>query len=294
MSIADRAMLARPRISLWAARKLDKHISAETNRDHGAQAGAAKVYKQLIAHPSLDRVAKIAGQFRSFHMDKTLAWLDDGSRVLPASLYLEYNKVFCDLREEFHDARDEFSALYPGLRHAAQGVLGSMWRMADYPHPSRIAERFSMSVHIAQIDDGAGDWRVKLGNDHESALRQQTEAAVMEAMRNATRDAWTRLAEPVARMAERLKMYRVTETGIEAPFRDSLVENVREICDLMPRLNIMGDAHLDAMARKVRECLAAEEPASLRVNDAVREDVARSAADILAEMDGLYEVREAA
>ena len=84
-------------------------------------------------------------------------------------------------------------------------------------------------------------------------------------------------------MAERLSAYKATEQGIERPFRDSIVTNLVELVDVMPRLNVTGDPELNRLADQVRSSLLVD-PAELRKSESVRTETAMKAARIAQQM----------
>lgn len=63
-------------------------------------------------------------------------------------------------------------------------------------------------------------------------------------------------------------------------FRDSLVENLRDLVKVMPSLNITGDPELDALSDRLSQ-LAKYDAETLRNSDTAREKVANEAKRIL-------------
>jgi hypothetical protein len=90
----------------------------------------------------------------------------------------------------------------------------------------------------------------------------------------------TRLYDVVAKMHAALS----DPKGI---FRDTLIGNVRVLCDTLTRLNVMDDPKLEELRRQT-ELLAASEPETLRKNPDVRVSVANEAQGILDAMTATY------
>ena len=86
-------------------------------------------------------------------------------------------------------------------------------------------------------------------------------------------------------MAERLSAYKVTDDGVEHPFRDSVVTNLVKLVDVMPKLNVTGDPELERLTAEVRASLLVD-PKDLRKSDTVRADTAKAAAAIAQHMAG--------
>jgi hypothetical protein len=80
-------------------------------------------------------------------------------------------------------------------------------------------------------------------------------------------------------MAGQLQAYRVTDEGVEHPFRDSVVTNLVKLVDILPKLNVTGDAELEGLTAEVRASLLVD-PQELRKSEAVRNETAKNASAI--------------
>ena len=70
----------------------------------------------------------------------------------------------------------------------------------------------------------------------------------------------------------------------KAVFRDTLVENTREICSVLTRLNFTDDPNLEAMRQEVEQSLTKHHPDALRNDPDLRRDKAAEAKAIMAKM----------
>ena len=131
----------------------------------------------------------------------------------------------------------------------------------------------------------AGDFRVALGNEEKDRIKRQITAAVEASLQVGTRELWFRLYEAVQHMAERLSAYKVTDQGVEHPFRDTVVTNLVKLVDVLPKLNITNDAELERLAEQVRASLLVD-PNSLRKSESARAETAKVAAAIAQHMAG--------
>jgi hypothetical protein len=66
----------------------------------------------------------------------------------------------------------------------------------------------------------------------------------------------------------------------KAIFRDSMLENTREICALLPRLNFTDDPDLETMRQQVEATLL-KHPEALRNDPDLRRDTAAEAKKIM-------------
>jgi predicted secreted Zn-dependent protease len=95
------------------------------------------------------------------------------------------------------------------------------------------------------------------------------------------REAWDRVRDVVQKAHDKLSQP-------EAVFRDSLIENIREMCAVMPSLNIADDPHLEAVRRELEGKFASIVPDQLRNSVTFREDTSHQMKDILDKMSALY------
>lgn len=280
--ISGRAMLVCLKISAWTARKFDKRVTKEINETRGASQDAGRYNKMLLpgdAEP-YRRLVKVCNAARGDHYAQTLAWSDEGWRLLPTANYMEYSEMLRGHAAAFDAALADFIAAYPDLKEAARVALNGLYRPEDYPGVSELGRRFRFSIDYAPLP-ARGDFRLSLPDGELARLESSVEDRVTRATREALADAWGRLGDVVGKMHARL-----AEPG--AIFRDSLITNVRELADVLTRLNVTGDADLEAMRLRVASDLCRHEPDTLRKDADVREDTAAKAAAIMEAMGDLY------
>ena len=97
------------------------------------------------------------------------------------------------------------------------------------------------------------------------------------------RDLWERVHSAVSRMSRNLNSYGTDPaTGrIVHPFRDSMVENLRALVEVLPKLNVSGDPHLDDMRQRLVQALCPHDAQELRDDAGLRRSVASEADAIL-------------
>jgi len=281
VDLSSKAMLAAVRIKQWSGRKLDRQVTDEVNRQHGAAADAGRYNKALISRDALAEILTIAGRARKEHYARTLPWHDDGNRILSAAGYLDYANVMRGLRGEFEAAVAGFAAGYADFVDEARIRLNGMFRAEDYPAPDDIAARFGFE-HVLQPLPAAGDFRVTVSDADAAKIRADIEARTNAAVEAAVRDVFQRIGETVGHMAEKLAEYKPAEDGNRATgiFRDSLVENVRDLAELLPSLNVTESPELARIAERMKAELCGHDAAELRDNESARQDVAAKAAAI--------------
>ena len=283
-SLSSRAMLCSVSISMWSARKHDPDASEEIAMRHGAQADSGRYHKVLLPKQALAEIQKIVSEARQEHYFMTLPWDDNGYRVLPAAAYMDHVEKMRALSNRFTGAVDILARRFLTLIDQARTRLGGLFREADYPTPDELRAKFSFETKVMPLPD-AGDFRVALGDEDKERIKRQITAAVEASLQVGSRELWFRLYEAVQHMADRLTAYRVTDQGVEHPFRDTVVTNLVKLVDVLPKLNVTSDPELDRLAEQVRTSLLVD-PKELRKSDAVRAETAKAAAAIAQHMAG--------
>lgn len=287
IDLTTRAMLVTLNISQWTARRHDRAVSEEVAKAHGtADATKTGRYNKILIDPEvLAAVAKLASEARDWHEKQTLPWSDKGPRILPAANYWAYMEGVRTRRVAYDAAVCALVAAYPAALDEARGRLNGLFDEADYPAADDLAERYSFGTRVVPLPD-AGDFRVALGVDELASVRADIERDVRKATGDAMRDLWQRAYDAVAKMIERLGAYQPAEDGGKAKgvFRDTLVGNLAELADLLPRLNVTADPNLDALASKLRTQLCQFTPDELRADANKRGQTKQAAAQIIAAM----------
>lgn len=281
--IHSRALLVWLSISTWSARKYDKKISEKVNHEYHASSDAGRYNKFLLpgdcaAYKSL---VSTASAIRAQHYSHTLAWSDEGWRLLPTANYMDYAAWFREQQRKFRDDLDSFISDYPMMKERARALLNGMYKDADYPDTQDIRSRFSLSLEYSPLP-AFGDVRVDLSSDQIAAVEANIQTRADRAVKIAVDDSWSRLHKIVSAISERL-------TQPDAIFRDSLIENAHECCAVMKKLNVTNDPDLERMRLSVETSLTMFAPDILRKNKAVRESVAQKADAIMKSMAAFYQ-----
>jgi len=140
----------------------------------------------------------------------------------------------------------------------------------------------------------------KLATDDTDRVKRDLERHIEEQLHDAVGDLYRRLGEAVGRVSDRLQE---DGNGKLFVFRNSMIENIRDLVDVVPRLNIFGDDALARLCQEVKDRIASVEPDALRpsktFDPAARAQVKRDADDLAEKFAGYFApppepVREAA
>jgi hypothetical protein len=275
MNLNDRALLVQLSVSQWTARKYDKKVTNEVASAHGTTTAAGRYNKSLLPmNDYLDRVHKKTTHIRTKFYENTLPWGIEGTMMLPTSNYLQFMTDFRKEKGEWQYLVNEFVSNYDQLRLDAKRLLGSLYDDADYPDETDVARKFKMDMAIFPVP--STDFRVAIASDELTRIQQDVEKRIADAQTTAMKEVWDRLYDRVKHMAEKL-------ADPKAIFRDTMVENTKELCALLPRLNFMDDPNLEQLRQQVEASLL-KHPEALRNDPDLRRDTAAEAKAIMDKM----------
>lgn len=265
-SIASSAVLIDLSISTWTGRKLDKRASNDVTASNNAAKGVANVHKKLLGDcAELDAVQKFAANARNAHYAMTMPWSDLGLRLCPTTKYIAdngYERTMTELQTEFARLTDAFLQAYDWEIQNAQLKLGALFSHDDYPTRDSLAAKFKFRFTAMPLPD-VGDWRLDIGNEAAASMREQYEKFYSDQLAKAMADVWQRTHDALSKMSERLDYAGKEDRKV---FRDSLVENVQEIVDLLGTMNITNDPAMADAHRRLDAAMQGITP------DALRED----------------------
>ncbi len=275
MNLSDRALLVQLSVSQWTARKYDKKVTNEVASAHGTTTAAGRYNKSLLPmNDYLDRVHKKTTHIRTKFYENTLPWGIEGTMMLPTSNYLQFMTDFRKEKGEWQYLVNEFVGNYDQLRLDAKRLLGSLYNDEDYPDESDVARKFKMDMAIFPVPNT--DFRVAIASDELTRIQEDVEKRIADAQTTAMKEVWDRLYDRVKHMAEKL-------ADPKAIFRDTMVENTKELCALLPRLNFMDDPNLEQLRQQVEASLI-KHPDALRNDPDLRRDTAAEAKAIMDKM----------
>jgi hypothetical protein len=273
MMLNDRALLVSLSISQWTARKLDKRATKEVADNNRASTSAGRYNKSLLPlNDLLAHVHQKTGLIREKFAKNTLPWGIDGTRILPSANYLSFMQDFRKEKSEWQSLVTMFIDNYDDLVDGAKRWLGDLYDEKDYPTKESVADKFALDMGIFPVP--TSDFRVQLSSDELTRLQEEMEERMVTVQQEAMMDAWGRLYKHVQHITEKL----ADPKGI---FRDSMLDNAQETCDLLTRLNIADDPNLEAMRREVEAKLISHHPDSLRNDPDLRQDTAAEARKIM-------------
>jgi hypothetical protein len=246
-----------------AMRKMDKRATSQVISQNNARKGAANVSKKLIMSNAHDDLTKLVAQIRAFHREQTVPWGDLGDRLISNEALIDYRNNMAQLEDEFWDLAKRTEDEYPQAVAQAQlqqTGLGYMFNENEYPSVEQLRHKFKFSLVFEAVPD-VGDFRVDIGNQAASEMREQYKQVLADRINAVKQDLAERLLEPLQRMSKGLDY---AEGEKPTGFRDTLVDNVLSIVELMRTCNLSNDARLTDVQQQLRATLSGVTPDGLR------------------------------
>ena len=259
-TISSSALRVGLSISVPTMRKMDKRATSQVIAHNHARKGAANVSKKLIKSNAHDDMTKLVAQIRGFHRDQTVPWGDLGDRLVSNQTLIDYRNNMAQLEDEFWDLSEQILTEYPQAVAQAQLQLGDMFNEAEYPSVEQLRRKFKFALTFEAVPD-VGDFRVDIGNQAAEEMREQYKQVLESRINSVKQDLAERLAEPLQRMSKGLDY---AEGEKPTGFRDTLVDNVLSIVELMRTCNLSNDARLTEVQQQLKRTLTGVTPDGLR------------------------------
>lgn len=275
MNITDlqsKVMLSSLAISTWVARRYDGKVTEEVEKNHRAR-GIGRFNKRLLPEhaPSYAEVLSIGNRIRSHYYGRTLKYDQLGVRLLPTMVYMELAERLRAMKDEFDLAVSIFLTNYLDLKEQARAEMNTLYNEADYPSLAELKGKFGVKLSVLPFPD-ASQFGVDLPNDVLSTLRTEIDEHAIASIQTANNDLVGRLYEAVSTMASRLYA--------SGNVRLDVANHVRELCDLLPKLNFSDDPKLAHILTEAKQHLAAHNGAELKESSVLRSQVASKATEI--------------
>jgi hypothetical protein len=273
MSLANKAMLVDLHLSRWSGYKIDAKASNKLVMDASAQTGSAVVSKRLVPKEAFADIVTTCNALRAHMVKHTLPWSDNGQRIMTRNIFEIFMTGYGELERQFNAAVKEFVEVkYPQARDQASFRLGDLFVEKDYPTLDQLQEKFRVDLDIDGITEPE-DFRVALPEQELNKLKESIEASLSRRLSSAMQDVWLRVAG--------LLEHYIDKVGNdEAIFRDSTVNNLVDLMNILPGLNVTGDPKLREIRRRIMETIGSYQPDDLRKQDDLRAAAAREAKEI--------------
>ena len=263
------AVLVSLSVGIFPNTRQDRAITEEVRIRKALGNGAGRWTKYKLPDDSLKPIREFVTIVRQFHRNHTCIW-EDGQQLLSSAARPAYDKRMDEFTAEFFALVDEFGEQYPNWIEQAKIMHAGTYEPSDYPSWSLCRQMFNIARTYYPVPKPE-----HFNADMQSLYGAGLEALTEKKMAEAVQDNWDRLLKPVLAMAEKL-------SSPDSIFRDTLVENVREMAALVPALNLTNDPKLAEAAKMIEAQLATLDVETLRDSRVDRKEASVKASNIIA------------
>ena len=270
MGLSQKCMVVDLQLSRWSGTKTDLKASKQLIADANAREGSAVVSKRLVPKEAFTDIVTACNALRA-HMSKhTLPWSDNGQRIMTRNIFEIFMSGYGELERQFNSAVAEFITVkYPQARDQASFRMGDLFVESDYPTIEELQKKFQVTLDIDGITE-PDDFRVALPQQELDKLKASMEESIQRRLGSAMQDVWLRIAELLEHYIEKIG-------DEDAIFRDSTVNNLVDLMNILPGLNVTGDPKLREIRQKIMAGIGAYQPADLRKTKELRAVAAKEA-----------------
>ncbi|TCK33378.1 hypothetical protein B0G84_7591 [Paraburkholderia sp. BL8N3] len=270
--LKSKVMLSSVTVSAWQARRFDMKATEAVETKHQTK-GIGRFNKRLLPEhaPSYHEVTSIGNRIRSYYYAHSLQYDQLGVRLLPTMVYMDVADQLRKMKDEFDLAVSVFLTDYLDLKEKARDEQKDLYNEADYPTLAQMSGKFGVKLSVLPFPD-ASQFGVELPPNVLTDLRTEIDQHVLASISTANNDLVGRLYEAVSNLADRL--YGVTDV------RMGVTNQVRELCELLPKLNFSNDPKLTHILDQAKKHLALHTGADLKESRVLRSQVAAKASEI--------------
>lgn len=288
MNIAKRGILCKLKMpSIQSRRKHD----GETNRvahDNEADTGMVSVIVCLVPKEFASKISGAAQRVRHVHRTMSLPWDDDGGRIIPVTIMENHASAVQDELAKYEAEVEEYAGNLPAVEAAAKLRLGPLFDPSLYESAEIVRAKLKPTLSYYPLPDSK-DFRVDLDDDQIGYLKDTLDMHMRDKFDEATRDLKNRIILVTEMFVERVSNYHETtmpdgKVRVDKTFRDSVVDNVQTVLDMIPGLNITQDMEVAKLAEQTKTALCTYKAATLRTSPAIRHEVVLKARALLARL----------
>ena len=254
----------------------------------GAKKIGATVPKFDANHPAYKTLTAIKARIRDLWESHTLAWVEDGTRLLRQDQLSAFADKLLPLSAELDAARDEFRAAYPGLIDQAEEDNGELFDRSKYLPSFEGAYTFTVDYPSLAVPNYLQAMNPDLYAEASRRIAARFDAAVSMAEEAFTAE----LAEMLDTLQRKLSGL---DDGTEKRLHDSTLGNLRDFFQRFRSLNLHSSAELDRVVDQAETALSGRnliggQPVTreeLRDSASIRRDVRTRLSAVSATLDGL-------
>jgi hypothetical protein len=281
MNVAEttkKLIKVRVRVSSWMGQVRSDEGQYELAKNHDAEKDALSVGLALLPKAVQKEIRDHVIGIRKAVAKASLPFEDGGYRILKATEYSRLNAEIQKRQSDFQTyIHDEVYMKYDELRFMAQTRLGSLFDEDSFPTLESIMGRYGACLFVQPIEnledlriDGIPDAELaKIKEDTLAEYEKNLVAGQME------------LVQSIRKAVEAI----LEKTDNEGSRYKRALENLSELCDSVPALNILGSDELEKLAKQIKKKIATKDSNTIKENKTVKTAVVKASKSMIDELD---------
>ncbi len=281
VKLSEKVLLASLNVSCWTGRAFDETVTTKLASIENVDSKAGRYNKALLPQKPEQFTLLInqGNEIRQKFRDMTLAYQQDGIRLMPVKMYLawtEYLQQQMELREKLVK---DFIDAYPCMVDEACGILKGLYKPSDYPHPTHLPEKFKIANSFLPFTD-LENISLSLNKVDLDRLKVSIANANAESISSCNNEIIQRLFSAVLKLAER----SCADAG---RFHKSCLEHLKMEVELIPQLNFLDDEQINSFVQEASQLLIFDTEA-IRSSPEIKNHVSKHAVSLAENMAESY------
>jgi len=281
--IQERAMIVGFHQGKWGARVKDREAETYIKNVYESKGDIGTFYKKLMPDYVKD-INKLYSEAYKFHTENTVPYDDNGRRFILNQNYFKYVGEMKTYQSKVNAKLQDMIGKYSEALTEDESRMNKGFKLSDYPDSGTLLNKYKFFLDVEKIPEND-----KLFNDMEAEteeqkklledVRAEEEKKFNDRIETAMKTVWNRIYDVVKHMEQKL-------SNPDARFHGSTVENIKELLDILPQLNITNDVKLEEVRQEIIDKLTIYRTEVLRDSPEIRKETAKSAEEILKKMEG--------
>ena len=282
-SIASSALIVNLSRSVPDLVKNDPEAAKALARIKNADVGAVTARKSLIDSPALKDLQRLSREIYQWHIKNTVPWGDLGQRLVANAALIDYKNTMNKFEIQFEALANKVVFEYPACCGRAQNRLGDLFDPALFPSVEELRRKMSLRVTYEPIADPS-NFIVQIGDQAAEEMKRQYNEVLSNRMEGISNYIYEKLREPLTNLVK-----RIDYEADDAPtgFRNTIVDNVMQIVELMGTCNFNNDPKIDRLKRELRNALKGVTPDALREDSGLRRHTKQEVQKIIDQLPSL-------
>jgi len=273
-----KAILVKLKIKQYDGFKKDTRVADDVDERYHTSGSAGNYNKRLFDKATLKPIQRIANKLRADHNKLTIPYTYEGVGILTKDIYFEYTEMVRTHTDSFDTAVENFIQQYPIYVANRRTQLGDLFDPDDYPSAEEMRAKFNITTKVAPVPS-----ENHFDNDFADEANEEIRESFMAEMKDTQHEAIDALYKRVRVVLQHL--YDKLQDP-ETIFRNSTVDNMHGIIELLPKLNIFDDDRLTDVHTRMQEQLGTLTSEDLRIDMKLRKQTVTDTFDLINLLNG--------